>query len=79
MTIKELQEALDRAGVNPRRYDLDGGQPALSEGLVLAKGGDGWSVRHVERGSCYTLATFPSEADACASFLSYASDPFYKS
>jgi hypothetical protein len=78
MTTKQLKEALDRLQVNPSRYDLAGGIPACSEGLVLLKQREGWQVRHFERGSWYTLAECTTEEEACQLFLTYASDPFYR-
>ncbi len=35
MNAEELKDALDRALVNPDRYDLAGGIPLRSEGIVL--------------------------------------------
>ena len=78
MNIQELKEALDRAGVNPDRYDLDGGIPRRSEGLVLVRDGHQWTVRHFERGSWYTLRSFAAEEPACRTLLEYASDAFYR-
>lgn len=77
MNIVELKDALERINVNPHRYDLNGGTPFASEGLVLAKDGQRWLVRHFERGSWYTLGAFDSEEAACDSLLAYASDPFF--
>jgi hypothetical protein len=78
MNISALREELNRIGVGPRRYRLDGTSPDASEGLVLSKEGDVWLVRHFERGSWYTLRTCYVEAEACRAFLEYASDPFYR-
>jgi hypothetical protein len=77
MTTEQLKEALDRMGVNPERYDLAGGIPIRSEGLVLAKVGDRWLVKHFERGSWYTLVDCDSLAEGAWQLLAYASDPFY--
>jgi hypothetical protein len=79
MNTRELERELGKLNVSPRRYNLEGLQPDASEGLVLAKEGTKWLVRHFERGSWYTLQTCESEADACTALLGYASDPFYRS
>lgn len=79
MNIEELQERLDSLGVNPARYDLGGGLPLRSEGLVLARDGAGWLVKHFERGSWYVLESSTNEEDACEAFLRYASEPYYRS
>jgi len=79
MNTRDLERELGKLSVNPHRYNLEGLQPDASEGLVLVREGTNWLVRHFERGSWYTLQTCESEADACASLLKYASEPFYRS
>jgi hypothetical protein len=79
LTISDLKAALEQRGVNPLRYDLHGGIPVRSEGLVLCHENERWLVRHFERGSWYALGEYSTEADACEALLAYASDPFYRS
>jgi hypothetical protein len=78
MTITQLKDALDRLHVSAERYDLAGGIPTRSEGLVLVQERDRWLIRHFERGSWYTLAQCGTEDDACLRLLTYAADPFYR-
>jgi hypothetical protein len=79
MNAAELKDALDRALVNPDRYDLAGGPPLRSEGIVLVRAVGKWEIRHFERGSWDTMASYQTESEACAKFLQIASDPFYRS
>lgn len=78
MNVPELRTALSRAGVNPGRYDIEGGIPRLSEGLVLRKVGVEWHILHFERGSWWTMDTCSDESEACLRLLELLSDPFYK-
>lgn len=78
MNVEQLEEALEAMGVERGRYDLGGGIPNRSEGLVLSHEHGRWIVRHFERGSWYVLQEHASESEACQSFLGYASDPFYR-
>lgn len=78
MTVAELGKLLASIGVNPRRYDLSGSEPAASEGIVIGLEGGKWSVRHFERGSWYTLGTFNDESVACEEALRRLRDPFYR-
>ena len=66
MNIRELQEALDAAGVDRAAYDLQGGQP--NEKYTIERGVGGWFVYYSERGKRTDEAFFGSE-DAATQYL----------
>jgi hypothetical protein len=74
MNLRELSQALHVAGVDSRRYWLDG-EPAkdvVDGWLDLDRDGDRWYVEggdDVVYGSRTRLCSFTSEAEACAVFL----------
>jgi hypothetical protein len=68
MTRAELAELLAREGFRPDSYHLYGGH-GVSECYVLDHTPSGWwNIYYAERG-LHNLATFATEAAACAYFL----------
>jgi hypothetical protein len=63
MTIQQLKEALDRAGVRDRAYDFDGS--TKDEAYSLDKVQGGWLFYYRERGIRREERLFPSEDEAC--------------
>jgi hypothetical protein len=69
MTVFTLKSALDREGIDPIRYSLDG-QDFPGDWFVLNKEPNGkWSVCYTERGGRDGLFLFDGEAPACEYFL----------
>ena len=63
----ELLTAIDRDGINPNTYSLEGGHPP--ERYVLAHQPGGWSVYYSERGLETGRADFGTEDEACRHLL----------
>ena len=63
----ELAEILDREGINPNSYALDGGHP--SERYVLDVGPNGCAVYYSERGRETGRREFATEDEACRHLL----------
>jgi len=78
MTLVELKKRLDALGTNPRAYNLDGGFPAESEGVVVAMDRGKWLVRFFERGSWYTFGEYDNEEAAADKAFSILSKPDYR-
>jgi hypothetical protein len=72
MNKNELQEALNREGILPDSYDLDGG--LLPEKYTLALESGIWSVYYSERGQQSGKRTFASESEACEYLLTTLRD-----
>lgn len=78
MTFDKLKKQLELMGVNPAKYNLYGGIPNASEGIVLSIESGRWIVKHFERGSWYVFDVFETEADACDKVLELLDDKFYR-
>lgn len=66
MNIDELKIALDREGVKPHYYSLNGLSGGPYDGTsILEKEGNKWLYYYFERGSKYNLQYFNSEDEAC--------------
>ena len=63
MNKKELKNILDKEGINPSAYCLDGGLP--NEQYVLSDDNERWSVYYSERGIRSNMNNFSSEGEAC--------------
>lgn len=63
----ELRKVLDREGINPSAYCLDGGHG--SEQYVIDIRVDGWVVYYSERGLESALCEFATEDEACRYLL----------
>lgn len=64
MSIHDLKIALDKAGVNPELYSLDG--TALPDRVILNHNYHIWEVFYFsERGTRFEEKEFKSEDDAC--------------
>ena len=68
LTRADLETILDREGIDPIAYRLDGGVGA-NECYVLDHGWRGWEVYYAERGRKVGLRVFDSESEACGYFL----------
>lgn len=64
MTIVELKERLQKEGVSPDVYSLNGSFLGF-EGLVLAEHAGKWTLEYCERGMCKKLDVLDSEEAAC--------------
>jgi hypothetical protein len=68
MNKVELKSKLEKAGVYPGAYSLDGGFP--NERYVLSQEAKGcWDVYYSERGQESSLRSFDTESAACQFFL----------
>lgn len=67
MTVQELRDALDRAGIRERAYDFEGS--GRDEAYCLDTVQDGWLVYYRERGIRRDERLFSSEDGACRFFL----------
>jgi hypothetical protein len=63
----QLRELLDREGVNPAAYSLEGGHPP--ETYVLDSRPGRWAVYYSERGLEQGFREFVTEHEACESLL----------
>jgi hypothetical protein len=63
----ELREILDREGVDPNAYELQGGHP--NEKYTIEAGVGGWLVYYSERGKRTDEAFFGTEEAACRDLL----------
>jgi hypothetical protein len=61
---QSLKELLEREGIDPSSYSLEGGMPV--EAYVLESGPSSWSVYYSERGLRTGEVTFASEDEACS-------------
>lgn len=68
MNKMELVTALDKAGVSPDSYWLEGGLP--SESYCLEQREDGWAVYYSERGRRRQELLFKNEDEACRELYS---------
>ena len=67
MDRNQLAATLQREGIRPDAYALNGGHP--SEAYVLDREGGRWIVYYSERGLRTGLESFIDEADACRHLL----------
>jgi hypothetical protein len=67
MDRNQLAATLQREGIRPDAYCLEGGQP--NESYVLHRDGDRWLVYYSERGLRSDLRSFNNEEDACIHLL----------
>lgn len=65
---EELGAVLEREGVNPDAYSLDGGE-GIGERYVLALRTGGWKVFYAERGQEQGRRDFDTEDEACRFLL----------
>ncbi len=72
MNKNELQDALNREGISPDCFDLEGG--LLPERYTLAEELGTWSVYYSERGLQTGKRTFISENEACEYLLNTVRD-----
>lgn len=63
MNRSELKKALDKAGISPKSYCLEGGWP--SEEYCIEENYGKWSVYYSEHGQKTGEKLFYSESDAC--------------
>ncbi len=68
MNKNQLKERLEKSGVNPVAYSLDGGLPDERYVLSQEPGGQ-WGVYYSERGEKTGLRIFDSESNACSYFF----------
>jgi hypothetical protein len=66
MTVSDVQEIIESAQMDPRRYSFDSER---HEALCLLAYGQTWKVFLSERGQHYEEQTFSTEDDACVYFL----------
>jgi hypothetical protein len=64
MNREELRSQLERAGVHPGNYSLDG-LATESESFSLVADGPAWKILYKERGEFSELQTGLSESEAC--------------
>lgn len=62
-----LQKLLDKEGIDPSAYSLDGGSPF--EAYVLEERAPSWTVYYSERGLRSGEVEFESEDEACSYLL----------
>ena len=67
MNRQTLKELLDREGIDPSSYSLEGGMPV--EAYVLEFSPSSWSVYYSERGLRTAEETYASEEEACSRML----------
>jgi hypothetical protein len=67
MTVRELRDTLDRAGIRPRAYDFDSSN--RDEVYCLEETQGGWVVYYRERGIRRDEQLFSSEDEACKHIL----------
>lgn len=67
MNRDELRAALDREGVRPSAYSLDGREPENRYVLAIRDGG--WAVYFCERGREIDVEEFETEDEACSELL----------
>jgi hypothetical protein len=66
MNREELKKALDKEGVNPHYYSLNGLAGGPYDGTsILEKEGNKWLVYYFERGSKWDMQIFLTEDEAC--------------
>lgn len=63
MTIKELEESLNKLKPPFRDYNLKG--EYIDDGFSIAENGEFWEVCFCERGEKQVLGKFYTESDAC--------------
>ena len=80
MNVAELKITLDKEGINPIYYNLDGStKRAWTGAWILKKGANWWRVFYSERGMTHQLIDFSSEDDACTYLLQkLLKDPIHK-
>ena len=69
MNIAQLAQKLIELGVNPAAYRIGGFGRGNSDAIVVEQVPSGFEVLYTERGHNSLLASFPSEAEACAFVL----------
>ncbi len=67
MTLRELRDALKRAGIRERAYDIE--ESSRDEVYCVDRVRDGWVVYYRERGIRRDEEFFSSEDEACRSVL----------
>jgi len=66
MNTEELKKALDKEGVKPIYYSLNGIRgPQENDTLILEKTGNKWVYYYYERGHKFDLQYFDTEDKAC--------------
>lgn len=65
MNIEELKKRLDREGVKPVYYSLNGINDFQDDIDVLEKKDKKWTYYHYERGEKFDLKYFDTEDEAC--------------
>ncbi len=77
MNKEELKKALDKEGIHPHYYSLNGLQGGPYDGTsILDKEGNKWLVYYFERGEKWDMHVFDTEDEACRFFLKWiSSDP----
>lgn len=63
MNLYELRLELNKYGINPAAYGLNGGY--VDEALVIDHAARGWSVYYCERGQRQSAQYFDTEDAAC--------------
>lgn len=63
LKITDLKAELDRLGISPSRYSLDGGLPDCQ--YTIARHGLTWYVYYSERGNVTWQRLCPTEEEAC--------------
>jgi hypothetical protein len=64
---QDLKKLLDSRGVDPRRYNLDGGLD--NDTLCIKRQGNRWCVYYTERGEQFDRRCYPTEDEACQDLL----------
>lgn len=67
LTKSTLKRELDKLGVDPLYYSLDG--DLRNDAIILYESYDTWIVFYYERGNRDSEKTFNSESDACQHIL----------
>jgi hypothetical protein len=66
MNVVELKTALDKAGVKPHYYSLQGLKGGPYDGTaIIEKDGNRWMYYNYERGSQHGLQYFNTENEVC--------------
>jgi hypothetical protein len=70
MNVEELKKALDKEGVKPIYYALNGIRGDQEDDTdILEKKGNKWMYYHYERGGKFNLQYFDKEDEACNFFF----------
>lgn len=75
MNKRELKEALDKEGIHPSYYSLNGLIGGPWDGVrILDKQGKKWVTYYFERGAKWDIKVFESEDEACNYFFQWISN-----